>query len=501
MASFPTADASTSAPLSSRGRLAALVGGLLAFAILWTLPPPPGLEPAAWTVTATAALMVVWWITEAVPVAVTAMLPLVLFPILGVLDVKNAAAPYANPLTFLFMGGLIIAQAVERWNLHRRIALHILTAFGTRPSGLIGGFMLTSALLSMWITNTATTVMMLPIVLSVISLLEATPAARQTLDIHKLALALLLGIAYSATIGGLGTLVGTAPNALLAGMMRSTYGIELGFARWMVMGVPLVAIILLLSWWAFCRVLFRFREVALPDARRLLDDELAALGPITAAEKRVAAVFGLTVALWMLRPLLEQFIPGLSDAGIAIIGAVLMFLVPVSLREGVFLLDWKTANRIPWGVLLLFGGGLSLAAAITESGLSLAIGEALSGVTHLPHWAMVAIFVVTVLLLTELTSNTATTATFLPIVGAVAIAADVAPATLMVPATLAASCAFMMPVGTPPNAIVFSSGHMTVADMARAGILINVIASLVVTLAGVTVVEWLFDSAPSLLSP
>ena len=485
-----------SPPSSGNGdawrRALGLLAGLGAFALIYALPAPAALDADAWTVTAVAAVMVIWWITEAVPVAVTSLLPLVLFPLTGVAEIDEAAAPYANPLTFLFMGGLIIAAAVEKWGLHKRIALRILSLFGTRPSDLVGGFMLTAALLSMWITNTATTVMMLPIVISVITLLEATPAAAPLMQGKRLTLALLLGVAYAATMGGLGTLIGTAPNALMAGMLRETYGIELGFARWMLVGVPVFAIMLVLGWWVFCRLIFRLDRRPLPEAARILAEEIATLGPPSPAERRVALVFTLTAALWILRPQLQPVLPALSDAGIAMIGAALMFMVPVSVRKGIYLPDWETARQIPWGVLLLFGGGLSLAAAVSATGLSDAIGTALYEVTALPFVLIALVFVAVVVFLTELTSNTATTATFLPIVGAVAVSAGIGPAELMIPAALAASCAFMLPVGTPPNAIVFSSGRITVAEMARAGFRINLIAILVISLAAVTVIRWVY---------
>lgn len=479
-------------PATLGGRLLAIAGGLAVAGLVLSLPAPEALGGPAWRLTAVAALMVVWWVTEAVPVAVTALLPLVLFPALGIVGGSEAAAPYANPLTFLFMGGLMIAVAIERWQLHRRIALHILLRFGTRPSGLLAGFMLTTALISMWMTNTATTVMMLPIVLSVIRLLESDAGAGALTRNRGLVTALLLGVAFSATIGGLGTLIGTAPNVLVAAMLRDTYGIEIGFARWMVLAVPIVFVMLVLTWLVFVKVLFRFDNRPVPNAATTLGAALRALGPLTTPEKRIALVFAAVASAWIGQPLLAPLVPGISDAVIAVSGAALMFLVPAGGGSRRFLLTWDEAARIPWGVLILFGGGLSLAYAVGETGLSLAIGDVLSGLTHLPKMAMIFVFVITILFLTELTSNTATTATFLPIVGAVAVGAGLAPASLMIPACLAASCAFMMPVGTPPNAVVFSTGHLTIAQMARAGFWINVLGALVITVAGTYFVDLAF---------
>jgi sodium-dependent dicarboxylate transporter 2/3/5 len=415
--------------------------------------------------------MAVWWITEAIPIPATALLPLALFPVLGIGDIRASASHYANPVLYLFMGGFMIAQAMQRWGLHRRLALHILRVMGTRPRNMVGGFMLATAFLSMWVSNTATTVMMLPIGLSVIDLTRrATGAA----DRH-FALTLMLGIAYAASIGGMGTLIGTPPNALLAGFLEETYGVQIGFGQWMTIGVPLVIVMLPLTWLVLTRWIYPVRLADLPGGRETIAREITALGPVSRGETQVGVVFVLTALAWMTRPLLARWVPGLSDAGIAITGGLLLFLVPVDAKRGRFALDWESAAKLPWGVLVLFGGGLSLASAISRTGLAEWLGNAMSGLGTLPLVLIVVAVTAVLVFLTELTSNTASAATFLPILAAVAVGIGENPLLLVVPAALAASCAFMMPVATPPNAIVYGSGHVTVPQMARAGIVLNLL--------------------------
>lgn len=480
-------------------RLAGILGGSALFAAMLVLPPPEGLEGTAWRVAAMAALMAVWWMTEAIPVAATALLPIALFPLLRVSGVTEAAAPYGNPLIFLFLGGFVIARAVERWNLHRRIALAVLSAVGTRPDRLIGGFMLATAGLSMWVSNTATSVMMLPIGLSVIGLLHADEGqTKPGTGEDRFALALLLGIAYSASIGGLATLIGTPPNALLAGFMEQTYGVTVGFFQWMLVGVPVSAVMLGTAWLLLTRILFRHAVPGIEGAEALISGEIGKLGPMGREEKRVVAVFSCVALLWVFRPLLAHWLP-LTDPGIAILGALAMFLVPADLRRGVFLLDWDHAKRLPWGILLLFGGGLSLARAIDDSGLAAWIGELLTACAGWPAVAIVLLIAAIVVFLTELTSNTATAAVFLPVVASLGICIGHNPLLFAVPAALAASCAFMMPVATPPNAIVFGSGMVTVPQMARAGILLNLAAILVILLATYSLVLLVFGVEPGIV--
>lgn len=471
----------TTDPTRRSLRPVSVLAGLILGVGVIVSPVPEGFSPAAWKVLGVALWMAFWWLSEALPIFATALLPLIVFPVLGLFDFKTAAAPYAHPLIFLFMGGFIIAKAIEAWNLHRRIALLIVRAFGTRPDYLIAGFMLATAILSMWVSNTATTVMMLPIALSIIGVLhekEDPQVAAST------ATALLLGIAYSASIGGAGTLVGSPPNALLAAFVQERFAIELGFAKWMSIGLPVVIVLLPLTWLLLTRVTCPVARRPIPGADAVIEAELAALGPISIEEKRVLAVFLLTALSWIFRPLLANAFPGmgLTDSGIALIGALSLFIIPTGQGNGGNLMTWPRAVTLPWGVLLLFGGGLSLAAAISQSGLADTIGGGLTGLADYPTIAVVAAVTVLIVFLTEITSNTATTAVFLPIVATVAVGMGIAPLELTIPVALAASCAFMMPVATPPNAIVFASERLTVAQMAKAGFLLNLIAVSVIVL-------------------
>jgi solute carrier family 13 (sodium-dependent dicarboxylate transporter), member 2/3/5 len=372
---------------------------------------------------------------------------------------------------WLFLGGFLIAIGIERCGLHRRLALRILRTVGSTPAALVGGFMAGTAFLSMWISNTATVLMMLPMALSVLALVERESGESPD---PNFAIALLLGLAYAANIGGLGTLIGTPPNALLAGFMGESLGVEIGFGEWMLLGVPLVAVALPLCWVLLVRVLHPVAGSPVAGAD-VLSRELSRLGPMSRAEWTVGTITALTALGWVTRPLLERWIPGLNDTGIAIGGALLLFIVPVDLRRGEFPLDWRATEGVPWSVLLLFGGGLSLAAAIQATGLAAWIGEAMKGIGGWPLPLVVLAITAVVLFLTELTSNTATAATFLPVVAALAVGIGVDPLRLAAPAALAASCAFMMPVATPPNAIVYGSGRVTLPQMARAGLWLNLL--------------------------
>ncbi len=428
------------------------------------------------------------WLTEAMPLPVTALLPMVLFPLLGVLPLRDAAAPYASPPIFLFMGGFMLAIAMERWGLHRRIALHIVRYAGRSALGLLAGFMLASAFLSMWISNTATTVMMVPIVLSVVSWAEEK-LGREEAD--RFGSSLLLGVAYAASIGGSITLVGTPPNVLLAAFARDELNVAVPFGQWMVLAAPIGVVLL--------AVLFGYMAAGMPRGVNrlaehtglLVQRELAALGPPTRAERIVLAVFAVTVAAWLSHDWLERiaplvrfipWLPRLSDEMIAILAAVALFVIPVDFETNEFALDWETAVRLPWGVLLIFGGGLSLARAVASSGLDRWIAGQVAGWGHLPGWALAAAITAVVIFATELASNTATASAFLPILAAAAKGMGIPPMVLLVPATMAASYAFMLPAGTPPNAIVFGTGRITIQRMARTGLLMNLVAIATLTL-------------------
>jgi sodium-dependent dicarboxylate transporter 2/3/5 len=443
-------------------------------------------------------------VTEALPVAATALIPLVAFPLLGVADVKETAVPYANPLVFLFLGGFVIALTMERWGLHERIALMVLARAGDRMDHLAAGFMAAAAGLSMWVSNTATTLMMLPIVLSVIGLFHAQVADTEGATAgHRFDAALLLSVAYGASVGGLATLVGTPPNAFLAGFMLETYGLTIGFGQWLALGLPLAVVMLLLTWWLLTSVVFRLRGRRIPGAAELIAGRAGKLGPISTGEKRIAVLFCITALAWVTRPWIAGVMPGMTidDTVIAMAAAVAAFIIPVNLKKRVFLMDWATARQLPFGVLILFGGGLTLASAIAGTGLAGWIGDRLSVFTGLPVIALVVMVIAIIIFLTELTSNTATTAAFLPVVAALALTLGENPLILAVPAALAASCAFMLPVATPPNAIIFGSGHLKVTEMARAGILLNLAGVVVITLITYSLLLVLFGVEPGVLPP
>lgn len=456
-----------------------------ALAILMTLGgAPEGLSDSGWNTASIGVLMAVWWATEAVPIAVTALLPLVCFPILGIATIQDTAAPYANKVIYLFLGGFIVAFAMQRWNLHRRIALSVLQHVGGNGRSLVGGFMLASAVISMWVMNTSTTMMLLPIAISIIAVIHNTVDGLDDQAKQNFQYSLLLGVAYGATIGGMATLVGTAPNALFAAFMLETYGTEIDFSNWMLVGLPLSAMMLPLAWLALTRWVFKVDFKTSGEGRAALSTMKSDMGRITVPETRVAIVFTLMALAWVLRPVLVK-IPALSaldDSGIAMAGAILLFLIPSGDKSDPLLLRWTYAEQLPWSVLILFGGGLTLASAVSRTGLAEWLGGSLQAVGMLPLALIVIIAATMIIFLTELTSNIATTATFLPVVGAIAIESGFDPIILAVPVTFAASCAFMLPVATPPNAIVFGSGMLTIPKMARAGIMLNIIGIFLVSL-------------------
>jgi len=457
--------------------------GVTAAIVVMLLPTPDGLSPEAHKTAALFLLMGIWWATEAVPVAVTALVPLALFPMLGILDIQSAANPYANKTIYLFFGGFLIATAIQKWDLHKRIALFVLEYAGSNGASLILGFMLTAALISMWVMNTATTIMLLPIGLAVITVVKETVKGLSDKEIESFQLALLLGIAYGATIGGMSTLIGTGPNGMLAAFMADNYNLDISFIDWMKVGVPLSAVMLPCSWLILTRIIYKVEFETSQETKDLLSNMKQELGKFDGAEFKVFIVFVLTAMTWMLRTVLDDIegLGGLSDAGIAMISALFLFLLPSGDKEkrGA-LLEWKDAQEnVPWGLLVLFGGGLSLANAVQATGLAVWMGNLIpQGISIV----LIVILVVTMIIfLTELTSNMATTATFLPVVAAIAIQSNFNPLLVTAAVALAASCAFMLPVATPPNAIVFGSGLIRVPQMARAGFLINILGILVVS--------------------
>ena len=473
--------------------------GLAAFTTVLALPAPEALAPEGWRTAAVAVLMAVWWITEAIPIPATALLPLVLYPTLSVLDMPDAAAPYAQEIIFLFMGGFFIAMAMERWGLHRRIALAIVAAVGTSPRRIILGFMVGTAFLSMWISNTATATMMLPIALAVGEMFRPKEQEGR----YNFGVALMLGIAYAASIGGVATLIGTPPNAILAGAADELLGVQIGFVEWMGVGLPVTIVFLPVAWLILTRVIYPPGKIS-GDAGTLLANERARLGAMSAGERIVAVVFVLAAAAWVMRspksfgavtiPGIQTWAPWVRDSTIAMGAALILFLTPVNRRTGAKALDWETARRLPWGVLILFGGGLSLARAMDQSGLASWIGGGVASLSSLPTWVILGGVAALFVFLTEVTSNAATTTMAMPIMVGAAVGLDLPPLTLMATAAVAASMAFMLPVATPPNAIVFGSGMVTIPEMTRAGFILNILAIALITVIATLLVPLLLIS-------
>ena len=462
------------------------LGVALAFFVL-AVPAPEGLSIEGQRTAAIFLLMGAWWATEAVPVAVTALVPLALFPLLGIVDIQNAADPYANKTIYLFFGGFLMATAIQKWDLHKRIALFVLQNAGSNGASLIFGFMLTAALISMWVMNTATTIMLLPIGLAVITVVKSTVKYLSDEEIEAFQLALLLGIAYGATIGGMSTLIGTGPNGMLAAFMADNYNLDISFVDWMKVGVPLSAVMLPCSWLILTKVIFKVNFETSSETKELLSSMKEELGELKGPELKVLIIFFITALAWMFRTVLDNFsfLNGLSDAGIAMVSALFLFLVPNGNKDKKGpLLEWKDAQEnVPWGLLVLFGGGLSLANAVQATGLAIWMGSLIPQGVSL---ALIVILVVALIIfLTELTSNMATTATFLPVVAAIALQSNFDPLLVTAAVALAASCAFMLPVATPPNAIVFGSGLIRVPQMAKAGFLLNILGITVVSLVAV----------------
>jgi solute carrier family 13 (sodium-dependent dicarboxylate transporter), member 2/3/5 len=480
-------------PLRRRVQWAGLVAGPVLAVLVYRLLIDAGSQPLGSDGRAVAALavwMAVWWLTEAVHVSVTALLPIAVLPLTGGQEVAEATAPYANPLIFLFLGGFVLALSMQRWGLDERIALLTIRLVGERPAQLVGGFMVATAVMSMWVSNTATVAMLLPIALSVAALVDRLhddgPAGQQLGD--RFVVCLLLGIAYAASIGGLGTLIGTPPNLFVASYLRETLGVDISFVEWMAFGVPLVMVFLPLAWLLLTRLLFRLPTDPIVGAQDFARTRTQALGAPSRGEWATFVVFCLTASAWVFRPLLVELevfgvqpLAGLTDTGIAVVAALALFVVPVDVHARTFVMEWRTAQRLPWGVLLLFGGGLSLAHAIETTGVGEWIGRGVAEVGPWPVIALVALTTLVVVGLTELTSNTATTAAFVPVVAGVAPALGMDPVLLVVPVALAASAAFMMPVATPPNAIVFGSGRLPLPSMLRAGLWLNLLTVVLVT--------------------
>jgi solute carrier family 13 (sodium-dependent dicarboxylate transporter), member 2/3/5 len=454
--------------------------GPIVFAALYLSPAPPELSAAGWATAALALWMAIWWTTDAVPLFVTALLPLVFLPLLGVANIGTAAAPFADPVIFLLLGGFLLGLAVERWNLHRRIAFHIIRRVGTRPIGLLGGVMLATAAISMWISNTATTVMMLPIAISLI-VAVLPPGRGHGPEGANFAAAMTLGVAYAASIGGMATLIGSPPNALAAGYLSQAFKIELDFGVWMAIALPIAGVMLGLAFLVLSRVAFPFPTLAAPDTQSAVD-LLRQTERMSVPERRVAIVFAVVIACWILYPWVEaQIGRKIGDAVIAVAGAIALFLVPADWRSRTFLLDYATARKAPWDIFILFGGGLSLAQAMQNSGLAGWIGNGLSFLHGMPVIVLIAGVSLLLVFMTELISNTAATAAFLPVAGSLVIGGDAPPVLFAVTVALAASCGFMLPVGTVPNALVFGTGYIPLPKMVRAGFILDLLGAAVIT--------------------
>ena len=471
-----------------------LILGPLVFGAILLAPNPQGLSPAGQAVAASTAWIAIWWMTVAIPIPATSLLPIVLFPLTGALTIDATTTPYADPLNILFLGGFFIAVAMQRWGLHRRIALNIIRAIGTKPDRIILGFMVATGFLSMWVSNTATTMMMTPIGLAVI-LQSANLIEEQDKDIpteqgkFRFGTGLMLCIAYSASLGGVATIIGTPPNAVLVGAINQTFGRDISFFQWMTYGLPVAIVGIAIVWVYVTKFHIPPRMNSLPGGTAVIEEELEKLGSINREEKLVLIVFTATAIAWVSRPfVLQSVFPEIDDATIAILGALILFLLPARTEDGerTFVLDWSTAVRIPWGIILLLGSGFAIAAAFQETGLDQWIGSLLTGLQEVPIVVIITLVVALTIFLTEVSSNTATSAMMMPIMASVAIGLSFHPYVLMIAAATAASFAFMFPVATPPNAIVFGSGYITMPRMVKTGSGLNLIGILLITLIALT---------------
>ncbi|WFS63139.1 DASS family sodium-coupled anion symporter [Pseudodesulfovibrio thermohalotolerans] len=481
---------------SNKGKQIGFFLGPIVFVAMLLIPAPEGMKLEAWRVAAVTALMAIWWITEAIPIPATSLLPIAMFPLLGVMKSSASTAPYANHLIYLFMGGFFLAVTMERWNLHRRVALYTIKAIGTSPARMIMGFMVATAFLSMWVSNTATAMMMVPIGLAVIQ--QATgydsdhlrDSSNNVGPEFNFGRGLMLGIAYAASIGGVATIIGTPPNTVMVGMVEKMFGVQIGFGQWMLFGVPLSVVTLAVAWFLLCKFLYPTGGMKLAGGAKIIDDEVKKLGPMTSQEKKIVVVGCFVATFWLARGFLAKssFVLGImphfkyiGDATIGILGALILFAIPVDFKKGKFLLDWKTAVKIPWDVILLFGGGLAIANGFAKTGLAAYIASQLGALEGTSMVVFVGAVVLIIIFLTEITSNTATATLLVPIMGSAAIAMGVHPYTTIIGACVAASFAFMLPVATPPNAVVFGSGCVTIKQMAKTGVWLNLVGTILIT--------------------
>lgn len=472
-----------------------LVAGPMAFLVLQGFNPPTGMSDSAFSMLGITLWMAIWWVTEAIPIGVTALLPIILFPLTGAVELSETTASYGHKYIFLYMGGFLLAIAIEKWNLHKRIALHVIRLIGTNVSKIILGFMVATAFLSMWISNTATSVMMLPIGMSIVAQLKDNPA---TIEDENLIFgkALMLGIAYSASIGGIATLIGTPPNLVFAGYVEEVYGIEITFWQWAKWGLPIAIPLLLMAWIYLTRFAFKFKQKEFPGGREEINQLVRQLGPMKKEEKIVLGIFILTAFAWIGRSfILQPLLPAIDDTIIAMCAGILLFTIQGSDKEE-SLITWDDAVKLPWGIILLFGGGMALASGFETTGLAAWLGSQMNLLQGLALIVLVVVIITSVNFITEVTSNLATTAMLLPILAPIAVGLNINPYILMVATTVAASCAFMLPVATPPNAVVFGSGYLKISDMAKSGIWMNIFSIVFLTLMVYYMLPLIWDFHP-----
>ncbi|BFP41794.1 SLC13 family permease [Flavobacteriaceae bacterium GF1] len=457
------------------GKKMGLVLGPLVFLVFLALPFEL-VSKKGDLVIAVAVWMLFWWITEAVSISVTALLPLLLFPLLKILPIAEVGANYGSPIVFLFFGGFVMALALEKVNLHKRIALNIIRLTGTTPNKVVLGFMIATAALSMWISNTASTVVMLPIALSVIGLLINDEDGFTKKD-QNFALSVMLGIAFSANAGGIATVIGTPPNSVMIGLLENEYNIQISFLKWMTLGVPFAALLIGITYLVLVRWMFPNRDLKFNASKEVIHEELKKLGPTSGKEKMVLVIFGITVFLWIFRTLINSVFPklGLSDTMISIFAAIALFAVPYNAKKGEFIIQWQDTSKLAWGILILFGGGLALAKGMSVSGIVDLVANAIAQ-SEISILFTASLLILLMLFMTELMSNVALVAVLAPVVAGIAIGLGLPILYLLIPVTMASSCAFMLPMATPPNAIVFASGYVKVPQMARVGIILNLIS-------------------------
>jgi sodium-dependent dicarboxylate transporter 2/3/5 len=460
--------------MHSTKKIGLLLGPLLFFIIQFL--PITLVSAKADAVIAVAIWMVLWWVTETVNIAITALLPLILFPLLKVMEIADVGANYGSPIIFLFFGGFVLALALEKVNLHKRIALNIVKLTGTTPNKVVLGFMIATALMSMWISNTASTVVMLPIAISVIRLLINDKDGFTKAD-KNFALSIMLGIAFAANAGGIATVIGTPPNSVLIGLLENQYNIQISFLTWMSFGLPFSIIMVTAVYFVLVKLMFPCKDIVFTSSENVIDEEIEKLGKISKEEKRVLTIFAITVFLWITRTIINSAFPGLklSDTIISLMGAVSLFAIPMNFKKGNFILQWKDTEKLAWGILILFGGGLALAKGMDSSGLVALITDTIAA-GDFNSLATVSLLIILMLFMTELMSNVALVAVLAPVVAGIAIGLNIPILNVLIPVTMASSCAFMLPMATPPNAIVFASGYVKVNQMVRAGILLNLIA-------------------------